>query len=70
MEKLTGADFTAERARISEGKARIKRATAYSTSLETRKISEERWVRFLDTCFDTGEMTAVESLAADNGDTF
>jgi len=70
IEKLSGADFAAERARISERKARIRRATAYNTSLDTRKFSEERWVRFLDTCFDKGEMTAVESMAADNGDTF
>ena len=70
MEKLTGADFTTERAKIAARKARIKRATAYDTSLHTRKISEERWVRFLDACFNEGEMTALESLAADNGDTF
>ena len=70
MEKLTGADFTAEGTRISERKARIKRATAYANSLHARNISEERWVRFLDMCFERGEMSAVESMAADNGDTF
>jgi hypothetical protein len=70
IEKLTGPDFAGEKARISERKARIRRATAYSNSLDSRNISEERWVRFLDTCFDKGEMTAIESMAAENGDTF
>lgn len=69
IEKLTGADFAAEKSSIAQRKARIRRATTYITSLHTRKISEIRWVHFLDICFDEGEMTAVESLAADNGDT-
>ena len=70
INKMTGADYTTQKATILERKARIKRAIAYCASLDTRKISEERWVRFLDMCFDKGEMTAVESMVAESGDTF
>jgi hypothetical protein len=70
MDKLPGADFSTERTTISDRKAHIKRATAYQATLYSRKISEERWVRFLDMCFEKGEMPANESMAADNGDAF
>lgn len=70
IEKITGGDFATEKSRISERKARIKRATAYENSLHNRNINEARWVRYLDDCFDKGEMPAIELMAEDNGDSF
>jgi hypothetical protein len=69
MEQLHRPNFAAEEERIANRKARIKRAMSYTRSLEGGgRISEERWVHFLDLCFDRGEMPAVETLAAENGE--
>jgi hypothetical protein len=70
LDKMPGQNHSDERTKISQRRAYIKRAIAYNTSLEWRPISEERWVRFLDACFDKGEKAAVEALAAENGETF
>ena len=68
MERLKGADFSAESRRIAERKERIKRAAAYLDSAQTRNVTESQWVEYYDKCFEAGEMEAVRGLAKITGD--
>ena len=70
MDKLTVGDFRAERARIAERRDRIKRAARYETRAERTRITEKRWVDYLDACFDSDEMSAIEALARENHASF
>jgi len=67
MEKLTGADLPLKERGFAKEKPG--RATAYDTSIRTRNIRRRAMGSLPRPCFDKGEMTALESLAAENGDT-
>jgi len=70
IEKLPGRDFTTTKEAIAARKARIKLAVEYLNRLKTGNVSEARWVKYFDESIEKGEMTAVGSLASDNGDSF
>ena len=68
--KIAEPTTPAELARIAAARQHVRLANDYLESHRTRIVTEAQWIDYFDRSFIVGEMTAIQELAAQLGDTF